>query len=204
VIEAPLLRVCQSMSMSMSISMSKCVPRFATPADVDICGHICMYVCGHLWIYVCVYMASTKFVMVVVAALLLLHASPAATTVWHCFALNAIYVAVSTTPQVAPFWTPAPLSQTNIFIVRGRVFGRRCECAHMCRTKGTADWPASHLTNHPGPFHMHIHIRIPIHVHVCMFLGCACPGHQYCAVPILATHINLADKRVRLKTLPHR
>lgn len=105
--------------------MSKCVPRFATPADVDICGHICMYVCGHLWIYVCVYMASTKFVMVVVAALLLLHASPAATTVWHCFALNAIYVAVSTTPQVAPFWTrpPFPRRTFSLFVVVFSVVG---------------------------------------------------------------------------------
>lgn len=78
------------MPMSMSISMSECVPRFATPADVDISVRMPAV---RMW-----RRNSSWPQLLLLPMLLTLHAACAATTVCHCFALNAIYVAVSRRP----------------------------------------------------------------------------------------------------------
>lgn len=109
------------MPMSMSISMSEYVPRFATPADVDtyMCGYIRPYA-GSMW-----RRNSSWPQLLLLPMLLMLHAACAATTVCHCFALNAIYVAVSRhplSPRPRPCLCPGP-SHCLLCIVRSRVFG---------------------------------------------------------------------------------
>jgi len=115
---------------------------------VDVCGYVDMWICVATW-----RVGNSSWLLLL---LLLLHASPAATTVWHCFALNAIYVAVSTAPPWPPPHLKWPPSTTPLSIVRGRVFGRRCECEHMCRTKGTG-WPPTPLGHQP----LHSHRPCP-------------------------------------------